>query len=59
MLCFFQSETGESSSFMDSAINWRSGMEPWNDTKQQLNINMDVELFGEGKSFPFSVSQLT
>ena len=46
---------------MDTAINWRSGMEPWNDTKQQFDIDMDVKLFGEGKrlSFPCSVSLYT
>ena len=39
---------------MDGAINWRSGMEPWNDAKQQLDISMDMKLFGECKwlSFP-------
>lgn len=46
---------------MDSAINWRSGMEPWNDTKQQFDIDIDMKLFGEGKSLflPCSVSLYT
>ena len=46
---------------MDSAINWRSGMEPWNETKQQFDIDMNMKLFGEGKwlSFPGSVSMHT
>lgn len=55
-MIFFQSEASKPSSYMESTMNWKSGMEPWNDATQQIDMGMDLNLFNEGKWLHFSCS---